>query len=349
MTERRDTRRRFEQWARNPACAANAVSAVYGIPMTEVAKSEGLQPSMGQSPFAIARGQGFERSLFEKDAERLRKALAYAEVIESTDADFIDLRLRLHGGRKSTLDEALDATKSLLARTADPERAPSTPTIVAGATIHIPGGPMLPEAILVLDVLLIRGGDVPPSLMVGEIKTYPDRGGYTDAAELATARAQMGVYLHGLEVILQEHAIRERLRLCRTGFLVLTRPGFNLPIIRAREDLQYQLERARRGFDRLREVASAYSTKGDGVQAVLDAPYAYDESCLSFCDRAPGCYKRALGAGDPVVLGLDVARFLGEVDLGRASAVLAGEPPRNEAEREISRQLREVKDLMGPQ
>ena len=31
--------------------------------------------------------------------------------------------------------------------------------------------------------------------MVGEIKTYPDRGGHTDGGELAQARAQAGVYI----------------------------------------------------------------------------------------------------------------------------------------------------------
>jgi hypothetical protein len=57
---RRDTRLRFEQWARNPACEANTLSAVHGIPMVEVAKAEGSQITMGQSPFALARGQTFD-------------------------------------------------------------------------------------------------------------------------------------------------------------------------------------------------------------------------------------------------------------------------------------------------
>src|SRR4051812_2567596 len=61
---RRDTRRRFEQWARNPHCQANALSAVHNVAMADVAKHEGHKPTMGQSPFAIQRGQTFERSLF---------------------------------------------------------------------------------------------------------------------------------------------------------------------------------------------------------------------------------------------------------------------------------------------
>ena len=60
----RDTRRRFEQWARNPHCQANVISAVHNIPMAVVVKAGGGKPSMGQSPFAIQRGQSFEKSLF---------------------------------------------------------------------------------------------------------------------------------------------------------------------------------------------------------------------------------------------------------------------------------------------
>jgi hypothetical protein len=61
---RRNTRMRFEQWAQNPLCQANTVSAVYAVRMSEVAVAEGYRPTFGQSPFAIARGDQFERSLF---------------------------------------------------------------------------------------------------------------------------------------------------------------------------------------------------------------------------------------------------------------------------------------------
>ena len=50
-----DTRRRFEQWAQNPQCQANTISAVHGIEMRDVVKFEGGTPTMGQSPFARGR------------------------------------------------------------------------------------------------------------------------------------------------------------------------------------------------------------------------------------------------------------------------------------------------------
>ena len=39
---------------------------VHNVPMAEVAKADGTTATMGQSPFAIARGQAFERSLYRR-------------------------------------------------------------------------------------------------------------------------------------------------------------------------------------------------------------------------------------------------------------------------------------------
>src|ERR1043166_5448113 len=92
--EHRDTRLRFEQWARNPACEANTLSAVHGIPMVDVARAEGGRITMGQSPFALARGMTFERGLFRGAAEQLRKALVHAQVLDPTAPGFAGFRTR---------------------------------------------------------------------------------------------------------------------------------------------------------------------------------------------------------------------------------------------------------------
>ena len=113
----RDTRRRFEQWARNPQCQANVISAVHNIKMADVAKLEGGRPTMGQSPFAIARGQTFEKALFRDDGaksipRRCRKRRCPPEDTEG----FVDFRLRLNGGRCHSLDESLRQDRGATAR-----------------------------------------------------------------------------------------------------------------------------------------------------------------------------------------------------------------------------------------
>lgn len=351
---RRNTRMRFEQWAKNPLCQANTVSAVRNVRMAQVAQAEGLAPTFGQSPFAIARGDQFERSLFYADARALLDALIEREVLPPGSEGLADFRLRMNGGRYITdLDSAIVETSDFLRRVASAKSASQRaelPSVVAGPTLRIPRGVMLPEAVLIIDVLALRLDRDLPELVVGEIKTYPDRGGHTAAAELAVARAQAGIYVHALDVVCEELGIADEVVIRRDGFLVLTRPGSNRPSVRAGEDFGYQAERARRGFDLLEAAACALPSEVWGseddppeevlVRAVREADTNYGEVCLSFCDRAPVCHRSALDAGDPIVLGEDVRRYLGTVTLHRALALLDGAPSATEAEADLLRRIR---------
>ena len=72
------------------------------------------------------------------------------------------------------------------------------------------------------------------------MKTYPDRGGHTDPHELAVARAQAGIYLHAIQLVVADLGREEEVEISERGFLVLSRPGSNQPSIRPDEDLPYQ-------------------------------------------------------------------------------------------------------------
>src|SRR5690242_15009385 len=95
---RRNTRGRFEQWAKNPTCEANTLSAVHNVRLDAAAKEAGLGTSFGQSPFAISRGNRFEAGLFYDDAAKLRQALERKACLPSGSTGFLDLRLRMNGG-----------------------------------------------------------------------------------------------------------------------------------------------------------------------------------------------------------------------------------------------------------
>lgn len=344
-----NTRIRFEQWAQNPACAANTMSAVHNIRMSDVAKHDGVQPSFGQSPFAIARGSTFERTLLYDKAQRLRDALIERDVLPSSAQGLEDLRIKLNGGPVRDLEAAIAATNKLVRRVAD--RASGLPCLVAGATIRIPRGVMFPEAILILDAVAVRTDDELPELIVGEVKTYPDRGGHTDPHELSTARAQAGLYVHALRLLVAELRLEDRVSVRTDGFLVLSRPGSNLPAVRAGEDLRYQAERARRGFELLERAAQGlppFDPLGDDpIEAIARATTEYCEACVGFCDRAEKCQANALQAGDPAVLGDDVKRFLGPVDLHRAVELLDGNQPRDAAEEDLVRRIAEIDWMVG--
>jgi hypothetical protein len=340
--KKRDTRRRFEQWAHNPECEANTLSAVHGISMTEVAKAEGLDGSMGQSPFAIARGQTFERGLFKAEGKELRGALEAAEILSPKSSGFRDFRMRIHGGPMADLDKARDSTIACLKEIA--ARKGIRPTLIASPTLLIPAGVMLPEALLVIDVATVRYDNEKATFLVGEIKTYPDRGGYTDSSELALARAQAGVYVHALRMVIDELQLSHRLEVSDRGFLVLSRPGYNKPSVRANEDLRFQAKRAKRGFEMLEAAArqlptATVSDDAGRIKAVQSAATCYNERCVSFCDRVDKCRQAALDRGDPAILGDDVARLMGGLDLTRAEDLLNGSKARNTLEERALTQL----------
>lgn len=343
---RRNTRGRFEQWAKNSTCEANTLSAVHNIRLDKAAKAAGLTVTFGQSPFAIARGDRFEAGLFVENAAKLRVALERKACLPAGSTGFLDLRLKLNGGaRVATIDQALRETEAWLRRLAT---APaSAESIVAAPMVRIPKGVMLPEALLIIDAVTVTStADGRARLTIGEVKVFPDRGGHTDPRQLASARAQAGVYAHALCLAVASLDLGDHVEIATRGFLVFTWPGSNSPSIRASEDLTYQAIRAERGFDRLEEVALGVVRDDDFsadnptlTQRVLDASTDYSEVCLSFCDLAPRCHAHALADDQPIVLGAEVARLLGDTTISRALELMAGVEPADDREADLQRQL----------
>lgn len=314
------------------------------MPMREVARAEGDRGAFGQSPFAIARGRAFERGLLKEGAKSLLEGLEREGVLGVGASGVVDLRLRLNGGPRPSIEDALAATEAHL-RASATERGRPTEALLIGAALRLPGDIMFPEAILILDAVAVRRADTPVRLVVGEIKTYPDRGGYTDAIELSTARAQAGVYGMALRTVVSSWGIQDRIHVADRGFLVLSRPGSNQPSIRANEDLRYQMERAAYGFERLRAIAAGTRrplAPETAVDAVQKAKIRYGDGCVSFCERAGLCSDRAFREGDPAALGDEMAHWLGSVTLHRALELLAGAKPSNVAEQDLLARVAEA-------
>lgn len=343
---RRNTRGRFEQWAKNPTCDANTLSAVHNVRLDKAAHAVGLDASFGQSPFAIARGDRFEAGLFYDDAEKLRAALERKGCLLLGSSGLLDLRLKHNSGtRVASVDQALRETEEWLRRIANDPMAAET--IVAAPMIKLPKGVILPEALLIVDVVTVTTTvNGRARITVGEVKVFPDRGGHTDSRQLASARAQAGIYQHAIQLAVDSLGLADDIEIATHGFLVFTWPGSNSPSVRAKEDLTYQAIRAERGFHRLEQVALGVVRDDDFssdnpalIKRVLEAPTDYSESCLSFCDLAPRCHAQALAADDPIILGGDVSRLLGETTISRAIELMAGEEPADDRESDLQRQL----------
>jgi len=328
---KRDTRHRFEQWAKNPSCEANTVSAVHNMPMYEVAKKE--SPSAKNmrkaSPFALARGVTFERMLFDKSAKMIVEHLNKVNLLDVESPNtFIDLRTKMNGGSIENLDIAVNKFTELLQHLT--AYSDSDQLIVAAATMKLVGNYMIPETILVVDALVCKRVGDRWELTVGEVKTYPDRGGFTDKSHLSSTRAQAGVYVYALDRTINELGLGSKMAVAENGFIVLTRPGTIFPRIRYPEDLKYQSDRAKRGFKDLMAVAENLKRARDDKKAayIESAGTCYGQGCISFCERANICYEREFKNGNPVVLGDDVEEFARGINLKRINKIVKGQVSR---------------------
>jgi hypothetical protein len=109
QASRANTRARFEQWVNNPSCEANILSTVHDVGIDKAAKKLGYESQFKQSTFAVTRGVQFEAGLYKGDAEILISALKRVKAIkEKVDPGFIDLRLRMNGGKKiASIEQAM--------------------------------------------------------------------------------------------------------------------------------------------------------------------------------------------------------------------------------------------------
>jgi hypothetical protein len=322
--------------------------------MSDVAKKIGIRPTFGASPFALGHGEQFERNLLADEAERLFRELRRTPLLSDEQTGFLDLRIKSNGGSDKNLrdlDQAVEMSTEFLksAGAARGDQVLDLPAVVAALTVRIPKGVMLPEALLIIDVVTVSAvtvdGEVRARLAVGEIKTYPDRGGETNRGQLAQARAQLGLYLHALEVVTAGVPDLERPVLDENGFLVMTRPGSDFPTVRTGENLRYQADRAARGFEQLENMAlNLPGGTSDPVTAILTADTHYCEACLQFCDLAERCHAQALQDQNPVVLGDAMAQLLGRVNLRRVVELMGGDSPLDAQEQELVDRLRAAEE-----
>jgi hypothetical protein len=77
----------------------------------------------------------------------------------------------------------------------------------------------------------------------------------------------------------------------------------------------------------------------DLLELVLNAPTHFQDSCISFCERADACYKKAMANSEGVVLGDDVARFLNGIPLQRAEDLMNGQKPATASEKDLLARL----------
>jgi hypothetical protein len=320
----------------NPGCARRAVLDAAGVDKRALAERIGFGPRFGQSPFAISRGNSFER-LVKADGGTallglLRSELGLRPVVPAESADHQrpaeEALLDLGRGE---LRERHQRTRDLVAAASgDPAAVPAQadhPLLrldVGGRAAHVE--PDL-AALLVPD----RDPASGPRWHLVEVKSFAVVDGRADPLKVAEAATQAAVYVLAFRRLLAELALPEDL-VATDVVLVCPKDFSNTPTL-ALIDVRRQVAAVRRQLERLPRVGALVdgldpdvsfdlSADADGQPvrspdelgrsvAQLDARYAPE--CISRCDMAFYCRQEARAAGATQLLGPAVRDALGGV------------------------------------
>jgi hypothetical protein len=218
--------RGIERVARNPDCLRLRALTIAGFTPASAAAILGVPPNEGQSPFALAMGQRFEKRMFENGAANLFALYREEGLLAVNEAKFIAIDDFAPGASPRALQKRAGETRRLLdaKRRADP----NAPNIIVKPrlSVDLVGVPHAIEP----DYLVAADADV--FYRVGELKSYPDRGGKTDPADIRSACRQAAVGVVGLRQALSTLGVSNPSDLAAPGAdLVLRVTGLFMPTL----------------------------------------------------------------------------------------------------------------------
>jgi hypothetical protein len=337
--------RGIERVARNPDCTRLRALTIAGItPATAAVQIYGEPAREGQSPFALAIGNRFENVLMANGGAAL--LTRYRD----------NGRLTVRECKVVVVPDLAPGTTpvSMARRRAETDRLFRLKLQQSSKAPNLIVKPRIPVRLLGID------HDTEPDALVAadtdqfyrpaEIKSYPDRDGKTDAADIRGACRQAAVGVVSLRHALDRFGIRDSEQLVRSrGDLILRAPGSMRPTLREMTlrgevaSLERAIGEAPKDLDELEAMLPPGATLDD--QRVLDSiPNAYRSNCREHCALAGRCKQAAIAAADPVVLGDSARELLAAAGtLSRALELLQGrgKPPRTAAEQAIADRLRE--------
>ncbi len=315
-------------------CDARRALDVARIDKSAVAEALGHPMPRGQSPFALGRGNQFERRVKRDEYLELIELLRPMG-FEAAEADILDFRDDAPFVPKKA-DEVL-AKRAALTRKAIVEiakgEAPPGRLIDGGALEWTIGGMSVR---LEADALAWW---VSGKLRVIEVKSFPVEWGQIPKEKVVAASWQTAVYVAALQDLLEEEGLDPGL-VSTEIFLVCPRNTGMKPEL-VRHEVGPQLRLLRRHSTRQVPIAQIADRAGDvSVDVTKVAPSkraatlrgtieklgpAYQPSCLSTCELAAYCRSCAQHEGDLAVMGGEVLQVsVGITSLHRAAALLRG-------------------------
>ena len=249
----KDVRPALEQLINNPACDKNVVSAALRTPLSVLTNRMGIEKGWGNSNFATTRGKTFESFItrpFKNGASPVEREMAKKGLIPEGENSVIE-NLRRPSAKES-LAKSAEFLRDLVTHKIGP---------LAIATGFKFETDLIPPTRGTVELDLLVCHWMPETkkwaIRVGEAKTYPDRSGLTDPFQLATARAQAGLYCYLLRNLVSSDPELTNLEVQDKAILVLSKTTGNWPSVWVEEDLSELVLRSKNALGLVKQMILA--------------------------------------------------------------------------------------------
>jgi hypothetical protein len=322
---RRHNARTIAALTSNPGCGRRAVLDAAGIDKDGLAARVGYPAGFGQSPFAIVRGNVFEKQVKADACAELLRLLRDQLGLDLGAATFQDLGASddVSGGAlgEGGLDARHAASAAALTRASDAAAAGITGAVFDHPLLRLDVAGQ--EVSLEPDLVAVQPGGM---FHVIEIKSFPVIDGQADGEKVAAAAIQAAVYVLALRRLLGR-----AVAVAHEVVLVCPKDFSNVPVA-TKVDIRRQLLILEHQMARLTRIDSLLDALPDDLRldlavdelgaprfdaraltsALGELAARYVPGCLSTCELAFFC--RHESAGRTATLGIGVREELGGVE-----------------------------------
>lgn len=334
--------RGIERVARNPDCLRLKALTMAGVSPAKAAQDIfNRGDAEAQSPFALVLDQKFERHVLQNGAANLFSLYVDQTFLDPAESKIVSVMDIAPGDTLAQRRRRETETRRLIGLKLGRDR--NAPNLIIKPRLILDYGGV-PHAIEP-DYLVAR--DEESFYRVGVLKSYADRGGKTDPADLRAACRQAAVGVTALRQLLADFGAAPAFALARCD-LVLKVTGFFLPTLKRMsvlgevDSIERAMADAPTSLDEIEAMVPAWGTLSDpGV--LVSIPSRYHSNCREHCALWTHCREQAVANSSPALLGEHASEYLAPAgSIVRAIELMKGLPgtvPRTPAEAIVQAEL----------
>lgn len=307
-------------------CGLATLGFALGVNLDRIVEGTSVEVPFGQSQFAFARGQQFERYLTKDSCKVLFGALTTDIGFDRSSTTMIDLRSMFPPNLAGMADRAVK-TKQVLADVIAGKQG--APNLIVGAVFKTTIAGV--DAFLEADAVAAHDKSG-ATIYTGEIKSFPIVDGRIDKDKLGKAADQVAVYQLLIQRAIIEIGGDPGIVSNRAMIITPQNTGFQPKIstldVSGRVQRTEELLAAARpvdelviglptgiSFGKVSDATTSESSRLGALDRIADAAGTHlCSSCVAGCGLAHYCRRRAFEAGDPAVAGETVVRLTPGLD-----------------------------------